>query len=151
MEHSKINDGRDAISKTDWNLPQNTKREYINLFYSMITPYMNVMANKLKCQSWDIQNTWYQVYEKEDTHSWHTHPDVNYTNVYYVDLPDKKIQTQLYDIIENKIIDEIQVKEGHLLTFPANILHRSPVNTSNKSKTIISFNSNFRNLTELIL
>ena len=151
MEQSKINDGNDVISKTDWNLPENTKREYVNFFYSMITPYMNIMANKLKCKYWDINNTWYQVYKKQDTHGWHTHPGVNYTNIYYINLPEEKIKTQLYDIIENKIIDEIQVKEGQLFTFPAHIIHRSPINTSDKNKTIISFNSNFKNLTELIL
>jgi len=151
MEQSKINDGKDIISKTDWSLPHNIKREYISFFYSMIKPYMNIMANKLKCKSWDISNTWYQTYKKGDTHSWHIHPEVNYTNVYYVDLPDEAIKTQIYDIVEDKILDEIQVKEGQLFTFPANIIHRSPINTSDKSKTIISFNSNFRNLTELIL
>ena len=151
MEQSKINDGNDFISKTDWNLPKETKRIYLEYFYSMIKPYMNTMANKLKCKSWDIHNAWYQTYKKGDTHNWHIHPEVNYTNVYYVDLPEDKLKTQLYDTIEGKIIDEIQVKEGQLFTFPANIIHRSPVNTSDKSKTIISFNSNFRNLTELIL
>lgn len=151
MEYSKINNGKDVISKTDWNLSQNTKREYVSFFLSMITPYMNIMANKLKCKSWDIHNAWYQIYKKGDTHSWHIHQQVNYTNIYYVDLPEEKIQTQLYDIIENKIIDEIQIKEGQLFTFPAHIIHRSPINTSDKNKTIISFNSNFKNLTELIL
>ena len=38
---------------------------------------------------------------------------------------------------------EIEVAEGQLLTFPANIIHRSPINTTDKVKTIISFNSNF--------
>ena len=53
MEQSKINNGKDVISKTDWSLPHNIKREYISFFYSMIKPYMNIMANKLKCKSWD--------------------------------------------------------------------------------------------------
>ena len=105
---------------------------------------MNTMANKLKCKSWNIYNAWYQIYKKQDTHSWHIHPDVNYTNVYYIDLPEQKIKTQLYDIIEDKIIDEIEIKEGQLFTFPAHIIHRSPINTYDKTKTIISFNSNFR-------
>ena len=48
----------------------------------------------------------------------------------------------MYDITENKIVD-IELKEGQLFTFPANILHRSPINISNNVKTIISFNTNF--------
>ena len=144
MQQSNINNADACISKTDWNLPKETKREYLDFFYSMIKPYMNIMANKLKCKSWNIYNGWFQVYEKQDTHSWHIHSSVNYTNVYYIDLPEQQIKTQLYDILENKIIDEIEIKEGQLFTFPAHIIHRSPINTSDKTKTIISFNSNFR-------
>jgi cupin superfamily acireductone dioxygenase involved in methionine salvage len=138
MEKSSI----DNVSKTDWNLPKETKRQYKDLFYKMIEPYLNEMTDKLKFKSCKINNIWYQSYEKNSTHEWHVHPEVNYTNVYYLDLPDETIKTQLYDIRENKIIN-IELKEGQLFTFPANILHRSPINTSNNVKTIISFNTNF--------
>ena len=143
MEESSISEKNDNISRTDWNLPKETKREYLNFFYSMITPYMETMANKLKFRYWNILNAWYQIYKKQDKHSWHSHPGANFTNVYYISLPEQKIKTQLYDIIENKVIDEIQVNEGQLFTFPAHIIHRSPINTSDKEKIIISFNSNF--------
>ena len=148
MEEYNIANENDNISRTDWNLPKNTKREYLDFFYSMIIPYMDKMANKLKSNSWDILNAWYQIYKKQDKHGWHSHPHVNFTNVYYVNLPEEKIKTQLYDIIENKVIDEIEIKEGQLFTFPAHIIHRSPTNTSDKTKIIISFNSNF---TEVLL
>jgi|TARA_R110002096_G_scaffold292509_3_gene487033 hypothetical protein len=143
MELSTINNSNNVISKTDWNLPKETKREYINFFYKMVTPYMNDMAVKLKCKFWDISNAWYQVYKEQDTHNWHIHENNNYTNVYYLDLPEQNIKTELYDVKDNKVINEIQLKEGQLFTFPAHIIHRSPPNLSNKIKTIISFNSNF--------
>ena len=146
MQLSSINNNKDVISKTDWNLPKEIKREYINFFYKMVTPYMDNMAVKLKCKSWNISNAWYQVYKKQDTHGWHIHENNNYTNVYYLDLPEQNIKTQLYDVKDNKIIDEIQIEEGHLFTFPAHIIHRSPPNISDKTKTIISFNSNFKQI-----
>ena len=31
----------------------------------MVTPYMDNMAVKLKCKSWNIYNAWYQIYKKE--------------------------------------------------------------------------------------
>lgn len=133
----------DNISETDWNLPKETKREYLDFFYKMIKPYMYEMTKKLKCNRWYINNGWFQSYKKQDTHQWHLHENVNYTNVYYLNLPEKNIKTQLYNVMENKIINEMQVSEGQLLTFPAHIIHRSPINTSDKVKTIISFNSNF--------
>lgn len=143
MQLSTINNSNDVISKTDWNLPKETKREYINFFYKMITPYMDSMAIKLKCKSWDISNAWYQVYKEQNTHGWHIHENNNYTNVYYLNLPEQNFKTELYDVKDNKVINDIQLKEGQLFTFPANIIHRSPPNLSNKIKTIISFNSNF--------
>ena len=54
MQLSSINNNKDVISKTDWNLPKEIKREYINFFYKMVTPYMDNMAVKLKCKSWNI-------------------------------------------------------------------------------------------------
>ena len=142
MEASSV----DNVSKTDWNLPRENKRHYKDLFLKIIHPYLNEMTDKLKFKLCKISNVWYQSYEKNSTHDWHVHPEVNYTNVYYLNLPDENIKTQLYDIKENKIID-IELKEGQLLTFPANILHRSPINTSNSVKTIISFNTNFDGFT----
>ncbi len=139
MEESSL----DNITKTDWTLPRETKREYKDLFYKMIQPYMKMMMSKLKFKECKIDNIWYQSYGKNSTHGWHVHAGVNYTNVYYLNLPDESIKTQLYDMKDNKILNEIEVKEGQLFTFPANILHRSPLNNSNDVKTIISFNSNF--------
>jgi len=133
------------ISKTDWNLPKEQERKYLEEFYNMITPYMNVMTEKLKCKNWKIQSGWFQQYGKNDVHNWHVHEGVNYANVYFLNLPDESVKTQLFDVKEGKIMNEIDVREGQLLTFPAHILHRSPPNMSNNKKTIISFNTDFHN------
>jgi hypothetical protein len=53
--------------------------------------------------------------------------------VYYIDLPEKKYKTEFLDI-------EIPIQEGNLVIFPSFLLHRSPINMSNKEKVIISFN-----------
>jgi hypothetical protein len=37
--------------------------------------------------------------------------------------------------------DKLDLNEGDLLTFPAYLYHRSPLNISDNRKTIISFNS----------
>ena len=139
MPNSSLNN----ISKTDWNLPKEHKREYLEYFYDIITPYMNTMSKKLKCRNWDISNGWFQVYSENDSHSWHTHSKSNYTNIYYINLPDKSVKTQVYDVVTKKVIDDFQVTEGQLLTMPANLIHTSPENKTNDKKVIISFNSNF--------
>ena len=133
----------ESVSKTDWNLPSSYKRNYLDTFYDMMKPYLGEMALKLKCKQWNVLNTWYQVYEKGDIHGWHIHGRVNYTNVYYLSLRNKVMSTQLYNVVDDKIIKNIEVKEGQLLTFPASVIHRSPINKVHQEKVIISFNTDF--------
>ena len=144
MPQASINDGVELTSKTDWNIPQNYQREYLDIFYDMIRPYMQEMVERLKCERWSIQNAWYQGYDKGGRHDWHTHPEANYTNVYYLSLPNKSFKTQLYDVVSESIVENIEVQEGQVLTFPASVIHRSPVNEMDDKKMVISFNSNFQ-------
>ena len=155
MPQASINDGVELTSKTDWNIPQNYQREYLDIFYDMIKPYLQEMTDRLRCKECRVSNTWYQVYNKGDKHDWHTHPEANYTNVYYLSLPNKSMKTQLYDVVGESIVENIEVEEGQILTFPASVIHRSPVNEIDESnnwwpfknkidrKIVISFNSNF--------
>ena len=71
------------------------------------------------------------------TFNWFEH------NPNYLKLIDEYGQKDWLDLEDNKIIS-IDVKEGDLLTFPANFLHRSKkIKNKNYKKTIISFNSSF--------
>ena len=136
-----IENNDSKIKHSDWSLDKNFKREYLEHFYKMIEPYMIDIMKVLKCKSWQISNGWFQQYSKSDFHSWHVHPNANFTNVYYLELPDKKEKTQIYNALDNKI-ENFNISEGDLITFPAYLIHRSkPLNV--KTKTIISFNSNF--------
>ena len=155
MPDANIDDGIEVVSKTDWNLSVQYRKEYLEIFTRMIDPYLKEMGTKLKCKKGNVSNAWYQVYEEGDKHDWHTHPKANYTNVYYLSLPNQLIKTQLYDVVGECIVEDIEVKEGQILTFPASVLHRSPVNkiyqpkkfwsfkNTVEKKVVISFNSDF--------
>jgi hypothetical protein len=92
-----------------------------------------------KSKSWRITNAWFQQYKKNSYHEYHNHTQTNFTNVYFLELPDTNFKTIIK--IENKEY-EYKVKEGQLITFPAHLLHTSKPN-GYKRKTIISFNSDF--------
>ena len=47
---------------------------------------------------------------------------------------------------DKKIIKTIDITEGQMLTFPASMMHRSPPNTMDDEKIIISFNTCFDEL-----
>lgn len=132
------------ISKTDWKL-LDSQKNYKDYFLKKIRPYYDKIAKKIgfKKWGWKIHSIWFQIYNNKtnDTHGWHIHQGCNWSNVYFVHLPNNSLKTQLFDKINNKPIKNIKVKEGQLLTFPANMMHRSPVNNTNDKKIIISFNS----------
>ena len=131
------------ISHTDWTLPKEYKREYLDLFYKTISPYMDKLQLLLKEKRWSIHNGWFQQYYKNDSHDWHRHYAANFTNVYYLELPKKTMTTHVKKSMDDKRIQKIQASEGDLITFPASILHRSEKVNDNVRKTIISFNSDF--------
>ena len=58
-------------------------------------------------------------------------------------MKDTSAKTKFKNCYDKKIIKNINVKEGDLLTFPASTLHCSPIIKSNARKTVISFNSDF--------
>ena len=131
-----------GVTKTDWTLPGDFNRPYVEYFVNVIKPYMSIVTRKLKLNNWIMHNMWFQQYEKNSYHRWHTHALVQFSSVYYLELPDKKISTQFKNIVDNSVFN-IDVKEGDLLLFPSCLLHRSPKNKSKKRKSIIAFNSSF--------
>ena len=89
---------------SDWSISSNNNREYLDFFYDIITPYYTTICSQLKFKKFKIINGWFQRYKNLHQHIWHVHPDSNYTNVFYIDLPYGEIATQLYDPITKNII-----------------------------------------------
>jgi|TARA_R100001463_G_scaffold54006_3_gene105020 hypothetical protein len=131
------------ITHTDWSLPKDYKREYLDYFYTIIKPYIDDMRDLLKEKTCEIQNGWFQQYYQNDFHQWHRHAKTNFANVYYLELPDKKMTTKIRPILNGKKVQNFVAKEGDLVTFPAMMQHTSEKSSSNLRKTIISFNSDF--------
>ena len=133
------NNPYNKVSRTDWNLPRDFERKYSKYFYAHIAPtHANAMLEHFKCIQWLIVNTWFQQYEKLSSHDYHVHSGVNFTNVYFLELPDSNFKTSIK--IGNKEY-EYNIKEGQIITFPAHLLHTSKQNEDLR-KTVISFNSN---------
>jgi len=133
----------DSVTLTDWNHNTNVNRQYVKKLGKILQPYLKNVAEKLKATDIRVSNIWFQHYTKDSGHNWHYHTESNWSAIYYIDLPDKALNTQLFDLHENKILRHTDIEEGDLFIFPSTILHRSPVNRTNNSKTVISFNVNF--------
>lgn len=128
------------ISNTDWHVTSSLPRPYIDFVFPIFDLHNQKLMEHVGYNSVDSIDIWYQQYESGDFHTWHTHKRAMFSNIYYVDLPDKSPKTT-FKVGSNEF--EINIKEGDILSFPSYLIHCSKPNKSNKTKTIISFNSNF--------
>ena len=77
------------VTKSDWLVQKQFARPYLDYFYSDVAHnVMNTLAKKFKAVNWNIGNGWYQQYKKGSYHKWHNHTQTNYTNVFFLELPD---------------------------------------------------------------
>tara|TARA_R110000787_G_scaffold15153_1_gene46920 strand:- start:43 stop:543 length:501 start_codon:yes stop_codon:yes gene_type:complete len=129
----------DDISHTDWNLPPTMQKDWQHYFNKNIYIYFEDAFKDLINFKVVFENAWFQWYEKNDKHDWHTHPRCHFTSIYYLNLPDKNIKTIVKDFDNFKDFD---IKEGQILTFPSFWSHKSPPNNFEEAKIIISFNTN---------
>jgi len=129
------------ITRCDWTIERNVPRKWLEVLRPSLTKELDIIYKELGYDTYDVKNIWFQQYETNGVHGWHVHVYCQWTNVYYVDLPEDCPQTEIINPYNQKDIIKIDVKEGDLLTFPSFVIHRAPVNKSNKTKTIISFNS----------
>jgi hypothetical protein len=130
----------DNISKTDFFLPKDKPRPYLEIFNKMIDPFIKKMTINLNSCYYEVPYIWFQQYNHNDTHNWHNHTGCQFANVYFLELEDNSLGTEFLDKQYN-----VKLKEGDVLTFPSYLYHRSPINLTKTRKTIISFNSSFSN------
>lgn len=127
------------ISKTDWKVPREVKRNYMDYFLDIIVPVYKQITEELSYGEFKIDNVWFQQYYHNKYHEWHIHPETHMSNILYVEVP-KGSETEIYDPIKNKVT-KMKVKEGDVLAMPAYVWHRSPPNPSKKRKSVLVFNS----------
>ena len=113
-------------------------RPWTNFFLPLLNVHLIQSMHEFNQHQFDITQLWFQQYNTNSNHSWHTHGN-NWTNVYYLDLPPDSPKTQFINPIDNSI-QEFNVSEGDILSFPSFIPHQAPTNLSNSTKTIISWN-----------
>jgi hypothetical protein len=93
-----------------------------------------------------LTNVWFQKYEKNMNHAVHNHGPIGFSSICFVEY-DKNFHkaTTFISPFGNYITGELEryepeVDEGDIIFFPSNLLHYAPVNLSNKTRIIMSFN-----------
>ena len=134
---------------SDWSLPADIEREYLDEFFPLLDPILENVAKSLgflepkyliRDYRYGITMAWFNQYLEGGEHDWHNHPGCHFTNCYYLELPDEEYKTELIGM-EGEII-EYTVREGDVMTCPSWMKHRSKPNGPGR-KTIIAFNTNY--------
>ena len=146
-------DYNSIISKTNWDKDPLVKMSWPYFLtkddsYSFVN-YLEEGYGHLGVD-WNVRKQWFNQYDPHSgsDHPWHNHSHPNgdlmngVASVYYVELGDESLVTVLKDPETGEEVFP-KVKEGQILTFDANIFHKSPRNFSDTRKTVIAFNIEF--------
>ena len=127
----------ESISNTDWEIPMGGQpRPYDHLIQGALNKVWDELYSKYGMNFRQV-DTWFQQYKQGDFHGWHTHMMSMFSSVIYVELPDDTMGTTLKHLGEDVRFD---VAEGDYLIFPSYMLHRSPPNPYEDTKSIIAIN-----------
>ena len=136
-----LKNNNDSISKTDWVPEENNQSEYLDLVKPIIVDAVSANFKKFNSNGIMFGNFWFQQYQENDTHDWHIHKFCHWANVYFVELPDQRVKTQIQNFDRSGLID-YDAEEGDIVSFPSFLYHRSPKIAKGR-KTVISFNTNY--------
>ena len=143
-DFERLHDTKDYTNcSTDFNISQDIERDYLDYFHIHILDNVIESISKqlgLAPCEWDVLMAWFQQYNQSNVHSWHNHAYTQFTNCYFLELPDASYKTEILDMNGNTL--EYDAKEGDIITFPAWMKHRSKPNEG-EQKTVIAFNLDF--------
>jgi hypothetical protein len=140
----------DSITNVDWSLSGDFSRPWVQYFKPDLDVILTNVFNACGYVYSNIAALWFQQYQTNDAHGWHTHSH-NFTGVYYLDLPADAPKTQIVNPFTQEHILIPEVGEGDILIFPSYVIHRAPVIKEKINKTIISFNFNVNNITAPVM
>ena len=135
----------DNIHRCDWDLGEDFKRTFVKEFLPPLNDHLDEIGKAFSLSEVVLRQIWYQQYKTGDLHGWHNHAGCQFTGVYYLDQPKDAPKTQIITPLSDEVIT-IDFKEGDILIIPSYIIHTSQKNTSDKIKTIISFNFDWKNI-----
>lgn len=147
MPSKYVEKGNDKLMSSvysDWHIPS-VPRPYLVKFFKEIEHLIVNVGSTIHMDrfgefEWKIHAAWFQQYYNGGTHWWHVHQECQFTNIYFLELPDENYKTEIIGLNDEKI--EYQAKEGQMITLPSFLMHRSKPNQSER-KTIISFNTSY--------
>ena len=139
----RIENDNDKITNSDYYLEgmDIPHYEYFNTFnaYAVKDKFYDKLLDTYHVSRLDVGKVWFQQYDKNDSHNWHSHPGSNLSAIYCLEMKDKESSTEFID--QGKII-RTDAEEGDIIIFPSYMIHRAPKIQTSERKTTINFTIN---------
>jgi hypothetical protein len=131
-----------VISRYDYH--QSTEpRPWVAFFDQHISTFMRTLPKEIIYTDPIFSSIWFQQYEQNEYHSWHTHSRCSFSGIYYLELPSDSCATEFIEPYDIYKTHSMYVAEGDVVIFPSFLIHSSPKNPSMFRKTIVAFNFDF--------
>jgi hypothetical protein len=146
-EDKRCKHNPDKQIKTDYfyNSDNTSHPSYCSLVEEALSPYLQQTEKSMGFEL-KIRSMWYQQSKKGQAHGVHNHGPKGFSAVWYVEFdPNEHLGTTFHapfpDILTGELLSYTPpVKEGDLVIFPSHMLHEQLENSSNKRRSIVSFN-----------
>ena len=128
----------------------NKKPPYHLYVKDVIAEPLKTLQKQIGYKIKDISHMWFQTTINGQFHPIHNHGQYGYSAVMYIDYDQQTHQSTRFVLpyhhpITGRVIDiSIDAREGSIFFFPSQIPHYQPPNKSNKPRTVISMNIEFK-------
>ena len=86
---------RDNITKTDWLVDKSIPRNYVDILFDPLIEHLKESYKILDVIGFQIHNFWYQQYLENSYHNWHNHDSCHYANVYFLEMENASLGTEI--------------------------------------------------------
>jgi uncharacterized protein (TIGR02466 family) len=138
-------------------LDNNKSNDLIDAIEDQINFCMQSQFDLQKNKKFKLDNLWINISKKNNYNYSHNHPMSYYSGVYYIQCPEncgnivfEDSSNNVVDLLyrnqkikeDNKMFENYyyNVKEGLMILFPSNLMHRVEPNQSDEDRISISFN-----------
>jgi hypothetical protein len=120
-------------------MSNDVKREWEVTYKELVFPYLSTVFRQLGYDKIELKSCWFQQYDKNVGHFWHTHAQTNFSVVYYLDMPEGAPKTT---VVEPYGFNQIEVggPSGTISIFPAYAIHKAKENPVDGTRTVIAMN-----------
>lgn len=156
-QSNNINSNWDCNVSTNFHKDKNFLDEYKSIYQEIIEEFLyELNINQDKISNWNIENIWYNSYNKNVYQERHNHFPDHFSMIHYLEFDSKEhygtkffnpnlnsltfTQQQLFLRMNQSSQEFDDIEEGDIIFFPSFVDHLVKPNNSRKRRTTVALN-----------